>query len=362
MERASTARADLRAIAPHDTLGEPMTPVQSLRAIDRTTRSVRDACLRSILACVCVLLAAGCEAIVPYHWDSAEKDGERTELVLELLAAQDAKPMMVALPREGKRTALRVDPAMFEARLGKLLARTQSTSSRPPYAWGARTAADFYSVPPRAIGASGANPSVTRVEVKPGIRGFRLERWLGDQHATTLEFSIEPVDDAFRVTLDRITVHYSRAKVADCSWVNWWARIPLLYGFAFDVARVFSVEYGDNAVDMQVDLAFSAAWTDAYAETHFAPIAVLGWTVLDVPLSGVVREVGESSGWLPLPPPSVREFEGATTTFGQGHFALWTFVTEQDELAQDFVAERKTVGEYFDEILGLLPIPMPPLP
>jgi hypothetical protein len=267
--------------------------------------------------------------------------------------------MQASMPREGTRTALHLDPNWIEARIDKLVSQAEALASRPPSSWGAKTAADFYAASPRFLDSPPSSVAGARIEVRPGIRGFRLERWLGTKRVTTLEFSIEPVEDAFRITLDRIKVRYSRAKVADTSWVNFWTRIPLLYGFFFDIARIFGVEYGDNAIDMQVDLSFSSSWTDARGETHFAPIAALGWTVLDVPLGGGTREVGQSSGWLPLPPPSVRETAAGDTSLGQGHFVLWTLVTEQDELGPGFIEERQSVGSYIDNILGLLPIPLP---
>jgi hypothetical protein len=30
--------------------------------------------------------------------------------------------------------------------------------------------------------------------------------------------------------------------------------------------RLFGVEYGDNAVDMQIDIGFNSSWTDAHGE------------------------------------------------------------------------------------------------
>lgn len=314
---------------------------------------------RIVLAGACLFLATGCEAIIPYNWDSAEKEGEHVELVLDQVSAQEAKPVVAILPREGTRAALQIDPGMFESRIGKLIAHTAAISSRPPSSWGAKAAADFYAAPPRVLGPSA---TAERIELRPGIRGFRLERWLGKKRRTVLEFSLEATDDAFRVRLDRICVKYSRAKVADTSWINWWSRIPLLYGFAFDIARVFGVKYGDNAIDMQVDVGFNANWTDARGESHFAPIAMLGWTVLDVPLGGGTREVGQSSGWLPLPPPSILATASGETSLGRGHIAMWTLVTEQDELAQEFIAERTTLGDYIDSVLGLIPTPVPSQP
>lgn len=329
----------------------------------RFERSARRALLQRVLVCVGCVVAAGCEAMVPYNWDSAEQTGERIELALESVPAQEAQVMQVSVPREGTRSALQVDPTLIEGRIGKLVARTAATSSRPPYSWGAKTAGDFYAAPPRLLEPLRPGAQVARIEVQPGVRGFRLERRLGDERATTLEFSIEPRADAYRVTLDRITVLYSRAKVADASWVNFWTRIPLLYGFAFDIARIFSsVVYGDGAVDMQIDLAFSSNWTDARGESHFAPFSVLGWTIPDVPLGGETLELHQASGWLPLPPPSVRETATGDLSFGQGHFTLWVLVTEQDELKQEYIAERSTLGQYFEEILGLLPVPVPTTP
>ncbi len=55
------------------------------------------------------------------------------------------------------------------------------------------------------------------VEIRPGIRGFRVVRWLGDERTATLEFSMQYSGGAFRVTLDQVMLHYSRAKVADKS-------------------------------------------------------------------------------------------------------------------------------------------------
>jgi len=313
--------------------------------------------LRALLLASVLGMAAGCEGMVPYHWDSAEKNGERTALRLEELGAGEAPAMNAIIPREGRRDCVQIDPRLFEIRIGKLVSRTAAASPRPPYSWGARTAADFYAASPRLLSPTAAGNGLM-VEVRPGIRGFRIERKLEDELATEIEFSVEPREDAFRVTLERIRVKYCRAKVADCSWVNFWARIPCLYGFAFDIARVCGVEYGDNAVDMQIDLGVNSTWTDARGETHFAPIAFLGWTALDVPL-GDTKEIGESSGWLPLPPLSVREADEGPPEFGRGHLALWALVTEQDELSQEFIAERQSVGEYMDEVLGILPIPTP---
>jgi len=316
--------------------------------------ALRRAGALGLLACL-----TGCEAMVPYHWDSAESEGERTALVLETVAAAEAPALDVNVPRSGVRAEVRTDPRIFESRLSKLIARSVATATRPPYSWGASAATDFYADTPRQLGNPASPAASVQLEVRPAVRGFKLERWLKGEHATTIEFSVEPAQDAFRVTLERITVDYSRAKVADNSWVNFWTRIPLLYGFASDIARIFGLEYGDDAVDMQIDVGFNSSWTDARGETHFAPIAVLGWTVLDVELGAGAIEVGTSSGWLPLPPLSVRQGPDGGLAFGRGHLALWSLVTEQDELSHDFVSERSSIGEYMDELLGLLPVPVP---
>ena len=56
-------------------------------------------------------------------------------------------------------------------------------------------------------------------------------------------------------------------------------------------------------------------------------------------------------------PPSIRDAESDDTRFGQGRFVLSAFVTEQDTLAQEFLAEHKSLTEYLSQLLSILPIP-----
>jgi hypothetical protein len=300
---------------------------------------------------------AGCEAMVPYHRFSAWTDQERVRVVFDKVDAEHAEAITVIVPRDGKQPSLKGDPLDFEGRLGKLFAHTVSTSPRPPSYWIVKSSAEFYAAPPRPISPSARGEHGALVEIRPGIRGFHIERWMAGERACDIEFSVEVRDGAFRITLERVIMRYSRAKVADAGWRNWWTRIPLIYGLAFDVAAIFGTEYGDGAVDVQVDLQFSSNWTDASGESHFAPLAILGWTVLDVPLGGEVRPVGQSGGWLPLVPPAVRDTVAGEPIFGRGQFTLMAFVTEQDELSPQHVEERRALGDFFDAIMSRLPIP-----
>ena len=195
------------------------------------------------------------------------------------------------------------------------------------------------------------------VEVRPGLRGFRIERWMGDERAADIEFIVEARDGAFRVTLDRIALRYSRAKVADMGWHNWWTRIPLIYGLAFDVARIFGTEYGDGAVDVQINVQFSTSWTDADGENHFAPLAALGWTVLDVALGGEPHTVRQSSGWLPFILLAICDLSGDVPSYGRGRILLSTLVTEQDEMSPQFFVDLDSLSQFFDAVLSRLPIP-----
>ena len=174
----------------------------------------------------------------------------------------------------------------FESRLQQLVGRIIALSDRPPSRWGAKTAGDFYAAAPRVLDSKTRGEHGVLVEVRPGVRGFRLERRLEGELVCGIDFSIEPKDGAFRVILDQLEMTYSRAKVADKGWRNWWARIPCIYGFYFDAEAVFGVSYGDGAVDMQIDLEITSNWADASGDNHFAPLAVLSWTVPDVALGG----------------------------------------------------------------------------
>ena len=299
-----------------------------------------------------IVVAPGCEAMIPYHWNSAEKDGERFALVID--PAQVAPTMQVVLPRDGEQPSLRVDPLLFQTRFGELLAHNVISAPRAPSMWGARSAGELLAEPPRPMDDSMRGTHGALFEVRPGVRGFRLQRWLEDELATELQFSLEPRGEAFLVTLDRITVTDCRAKVADKSWINFWARIPCLYGFWFDGARLVGISYGDNAVDMRVDLAFLATWSDVNGESHTSPLAVVGWTVPDVPI-GKTLELHQSGGWLPFVPPSASLGYTGATAYGRGLFSIEGYVTEQDDLSPTYLADRESVGQYFDEILGLIP-------
>jgi hypothetical protein len=302
-------------------------------------------------------LLSGCEALVPFHRLSAEYYVERTAIVLETVDAKDSEPGAVVVPRDGRQASLGGDPLEFESRLQKLVATTAAHSPRAPSAWSARVAGDFYAAEPRVLDPAVRGEHGILVEVRPALQGFRVERWLGDDRVTTLDFAVQLVDGAFLVTLERVCVDYSRAKVADTSWRNWWTRIPLIYGFGFDVARVFGTEYTDDAVDLHVDLQFTASWTDEDGENHFAPLALFGWTVLDVELGASSREVGKTSGWLPLIPPSIAGTAGTQPRYGKGRFTLSALVTEQDDLSPEYIETRESMGQYIDDILGILPIP-----
>jgi hypothetical protein len=299
------------------------------------------------------LLATGCEAMVPYHWHSAEKAGER--FVMRVVPADPAAPpQQVVLPRDGIHPSLRVNPAIFQARISDAVARAVITAPRPPSLWGARTTGEFFAEAPRIVedGLRGTHGAL--FEVRTSVQGFRLERWLDEELATVLEFSLEPHADACRVILDRISVTDCRAKVADKSWMNFWTRVPLLYGFWFDGEALFGVSYGDNAVDMRVDLIFTTTWSEASGETYTAPLAVMGWTVPDVPI-GKPLELHQSAGWLPFVPPSASLGAAAGTIYGRGLFVVDGLVTEQDDLSPAYVADRATLGAYFDDLIGLIP-------
>jgi hypothetical protein len=269
-------------------------------------------------------------------------------------AEPSAPALQVVLPRDGVQPSLRVDPLMFQMRFEDLLAHNVITAPRPPSMWGARAAGDFFAEPPRIVDAGTRGSHGALFEVRPGVKGFRLERWLDKNLATVLEFSLEPRGDACLVTLERISCVDCRAKVADTSWMNFWARIPLIYGFWFDGVALFGGGYGDNAVDMRIDLVFQAAWSDTSGESHSAPLAVVGWTVPDVPL-GKPIELHQTGGWLPFVPPSASLGSAGAAEFGRGHFVVEGYVTEQDDLTPAYIADRESLGQYFDDILGLIP-------
>jgi hypothetical protein len=135
-------------------------------------------------------------------------------------------------------------------------------------------------------------------------------------------------------------------------------RVPLIYGFWFDGQALFGMGYGDNAVDMRVDLIFTTTWTESSGETCTAPLAVMGWTVPDVPL-GKPLEVHQSAGWLPFVPPSASLGAAGATTYGRGLFVVEALVTEQDDLSPAYIADRATLVAYVDDLLGLMPNPGP---
>jgi hypothetical protein len=311
---------------------------------------------RCSIALLCALLP-GCEALIPYHWHSAEMDGER--FVMEIDPAESAPAMQVVLPRDGEQPSLRVDPLMFQTRFSELLAHNVITAPRAPSMWGARSAGELLAAPPRLVSDELRGTHGALFEVRPGVRGFRLQRWLQGRVVTELQFTLEPRGEAFRVMLDRITVTDCRAKVADRSWVNFWARIPCLYGFFFDAAWLCGVSYGDEAVDMRVDLAFLASWSDVNGESHTAPLAISGWTVPDVPLGGTL-EVHQPGGWLPFVPPSASLGRAGATEYGRGLFTVEGYITEQDDLSPAYLADQESLGQYMDDIIGLIPgVPTP---
>jgi hypothetical protein len=308
---------------------------------------------RVLVVALLAALATGCEALIPYHWHSAETDDERFAMVIEP-AEPSTPPLQVVLPRDGAQPSLRVEPLLFQTRFEELLAHNVVASPRAPAMWGARAAADFFAEPPHMVdvGAHGTHGAL--FEVRPGVRGFRLQRWLAKELATELEFSLEPRGDACLVTLERISVVDCRAKVADKSWINFWARIPCIYGFWFDGEAAVGLGYGDNAVDMSIDLVFQATWSDTSGESHTAPLSVMNWTVPDVPL-GKPLEVHQTGGWLPFVPPSASLGSAGGTEFGRGHFTVEGYVTEQDDLSPAYILDRQSMEQYFDDILGLIP-------
>jgi hypothetical protein len=266
--------------------------------------------------------------------------------------------MQVVLPRDGVNPSLRVDPLMFQTRFQELLAHNVIASPRAPSMWGARAAGELFAERPRVLDAERGSHGAL-FELKPGVRGLRLQRWLKDSVATELEFTLEPRGEAFLVTLERIHVTDCRAKVADCSWINFWARIPCLYGFFFDAAWLCGVSYGDNAVDMRVDLVFLATWSNSSGESFTSPLAVMGWTVPDVPI-GKTIELHQPAGWLPCVPPSASLGKAGAAEYGRGLFTVEGYVTEQDDLSPAYLADRETMGQYLDEVVGLIPgVPTP---
>ena len=314
---------------------------------------------RSLALLVALSLAAtGCEAMIPYHWHSAEVDDERFAMVIE--PAADAAPLQVVMPRDGVHPTLRVSPLLFQTRFESLLSHNVITQPRAPAMWGARATGEFFAEPPKLTDSSPRGTHGALFEVRPGVHGFRLQRWLKDQLATELEFSIEPRPEACLVTLERIHVVDCRAKVADKSWVNFWSRVPLIYGFWFDGQAACGMGYGDNAVDMHVDLAFLGTWSDASGEARSAPLAVLGWSVPDVPI-GKVLEVHQAAGWLPWVPHSANLGAPDGSVYGRGLFVVEGFVTEQDDLSPAYIADRATLGQYLDDVMGLVG-PGPPVP
>ena len=310
---------------------------------------------RAALLAVLGLLATGCEALVPYNWNSAETDGERFALLVEP-ADPAAPPQRVVLPQDGIHPSLRVDASMFQTRISASVAHAVITSPRAPSLWGARTTGEFFAEAPRIVESGPRGKHGALFEVRVGVRGFRLERWLDEELATVLEFSLEPHADACRVILDRISVTDCRAKVADTSWVNFWTRVPLIYGLWFDGEALFGLGYGDDAVDMRVDLVFTTTWSEASGETYTSPLAVIGWTIPDVPI-GEPIELHQSGGWLPFVPPSASLGTAGGVTYGRGLFVVHALVTEQDDLSPAYLADRETLGAYFDDLIGLIPTP-----
>lgn len=309
----------------------------------------------SLLAALALL--GGCEELVPYHTNSGEHEREEVHVQFRRPAEGTGPPVTVLVPSDGSQRFLPIDPSLLAMRLGNLLRDVAGGSERPPSGWSAVTTGELYRTPPTPKSGPQAGTDVVELELHPAIQGFTVERWVKGKLATTLDFSLVPASGAFRVVLDRITIHVCRAKVADMSWRQWWTRIPCLYGFGFDIARPFGLDYSDQAVDMAIDLLFGATWTDAHGRSHTGAVSACHWTILDVPILGTPLEVDDAGGFLPPIPASVCGFDGAQPVWGLGNFTLHALVMEQDDMTAGTVKSRQQLVEFLQDLYSVLPIP-----
>jgi hypothetical protein len=278
-----------------------------------------------------LILVAGCSSLSEH---ARSKITENELIRLEVTRHEEEAAPVVRLAAVAEQGPPK-DPLVVDLLRDQLAVELSTVMRSPPVDWSGTVRAPCYAAPARPIGDRGA------VALRPAVQGFTIERHARGAFATRLGFSLREADGLLEIVWDDVKMDYSRAPVTDASWNTWWTRIPMLYGFGFDVARLFGTRYGDDAVDLRVDVTIKAAWTDGAGHVRRAVVGAAHWTQLDVPLGGPTLEIGRVGGWLALPPPSTVVAADGSVGLGQTHLLIEVTVTEHDDLGASYNSVRR---------------------
>ena len=235
---------------------------------------------------------------------------------------------------------------------------------------------EFYLAPPSYRDA--------RFEASLALGEFALERsaskkasllraWLplfgardAPERSAAFDFEVVPSScgDAFQILLTGAYLRHSKAKVFHPQWDHyWWTRIPLVYGFLYDLLNIFGVvEWGDGAIDIDIELKVEAVWVDSKNQGRRATLGLLRTRLSDVEIrsnceipdfskrhgsgpedkcNALKGDEVRSTGWLPAFPRSTYKQE----PWGLGNYTLTLKVSEFDEFGESVSGAGEVVQE-----------------
>ena len=321
-------------------------------------------CSRLIVALYVAGLCAGCALVFPGHPASEYTRNERLEL---RVAPSESVGMKACVDAKGVAPLGIADlaPASVGFVIDQAARALEKEAGRFEAAYAITRSGEFYRAPPRYRDG--------RFEARLGLGRFALERSasrkasflralfsmpgarIAPEKTAAFDFEVIPstCGDAFQIVLTGAYLRRSKAKVFHPQWDHyWWTRIPLVYGFLYDALNVVGVmDWGDGAIDLEIDVSIDAVWLDSKQQGRRATIGSFRTKLSDVKIgSGCeipefskrgqstagrdcnVLGEGEvrSTGWLPAFPRSTYQKEA----WGLGNYILSVRVSEFDEFGE----------------------------
>lgn len=247
---------------------------------------------------------SACSLVFPAHPDSDSRNEEKVSLTYTPSDQRLEQPANIA--SEGTLGAESIIPLVAGYAIDFLGAELEKEKDRYEASFGASiclVATEGKVDDKRATGLGSSG----RPEDSSKVGRLVLERLVGTESAARFEFVFDnqaTAGGAFRVTLDKLQLKRTRAKVLDGSWSRGWYTRLLLYGFLADVGALLRDSYGDEALDINISMVVEVdVLPDKGGAIEKRRIGSLEWVLQNQPFGSTTAErlIKSDGGWLALP-------------------------------------------------------------
>ena len=341
-----------------------------------------------ILTLCAAMCCSGCSLLFPAHPASEYTKSERLELRVAPSnhLGEKACAFPSSVDSSDPKAIQEFIPQLAPTAVGVLVDQAsralQREAQRFEAAYSLTRSGEFYLAPP--------SYRDNRFEASLALGKFALERsaskkasllraWLpfsearaAPERVAAFDFELVPSScgDAFQVVLTGAYLHRSKAKVFHPQWDHyWWTRIPLVYGFLYDLLNIVgAIDWGDAAIDLNIEVQVDGVWIDSRSQGQRATLGSLRTRLSDVEIGSdcQIPEFSErigskparrcnalkegevrSTGWLPAFPRSSYHKE----PWGLGNYILTLKVSEFDEFGESVSGAAAVVGKQREQIV-----------